>query len=55
MIVYKILGIVLSIVGFLILKFFPDTTTYQTHSFTMTGIFIGVLFILAGAGLIIFG
>lgn len=55
MIVYKILGVILVILGFLILKFFPDIGSYQTKSFTMTGILIGILFILVGIGLAIFG
>ena len=51
----KILGIILIVLGFAILKFFPDVTNYQSRGFTMTGILIGILFILVGIGLLIFG
>ena len=52
---YKILGLILAVIGFLILKYFPDIKTYQHEGMTMTGILIGVLFILVGIGLLIFG
>jgi len=52
---YKLLGLILAILGFLILKYFPDMKNYQNEGFTFTGILIGVLFILIGIGLLIFG
>ena len=52
---YKILGLILAILGFAILKYFPDTKSYQHLGMTMSGILIGVLFILIGIGLLIFG
>jgi len=55
MVVNRILGIVILIIGFLILKYFPDMTRYQLKQMTFTGIFIGILLILIGIGLIIFG
>ena len=55
MVFYKIIGLIMAVIGFLILKFFPDVKTYQHDEMTMTGILIGVLFILIGAGLLVFG
>lgn len=52
---YKIIGLILAVLGFAILKYFPDITTYQHKGMTMSGIFIGILFILVGIGLLIFG
>lgn len=52
---YKILGLILAVLGFVILKYFPDIKSYQHESFTMSGIIIGILFILVGIGLLIFG
>jgi hypothetical protein len=53
--IYKILGVILGVIGFLILKYFPDVTTYQHEGMTMNAILIGIIFILVGAGLVIFG
>ena len=55
MLLYNILGLILIVLGLAILKFFPDVTTYQHGGMTMSGILIGVVFILVGIGLIIFG
>jgi hypothetical protein len=55
MLLYKVLGLILAVVGFLILKYFPDVSTYQSKSFSLTGILIGIVFILVGIGLLIFG
>jgi len=52
---FKILGLILVVLGFAVLKYFPDITNYQSKGFTMTGVLIGVLFILVGIGLLIFG
>jgi hypothetical protein len=52
---YKILGLILAVIGFLMLKFFPDVTTYQDKGLTASGLLIGILFILIGIGLVIFG
>jgi hypothetical protein len=53
--IYKILGLFLLLIGAAILKYFPDVTTYQHEGMTMSGILIGVIFLLAGILLMIFG
>jgi hypothetical protein len=53
--ILKIFGLLMIIVGFLILKYFPDISGYQKKEMTMTGILIGVILFLVGIGLIIFG
>jgi len=52
---YRILGLILIALGFVILKYFPDISSYQHKGMTLSGILIGVLFILIGIGLLIFG
>ena len=52
---YKVLGLVSVVIGLLIIKYFPDITSYQHEGMTLSGIFIGVVLILVGAGLLIFG
>ncbi len=51
----KLLGVVFLILGFLILKFFPDIKQYQWSQMTTTGIFIGVIIFVFGILLLIFG
>ncbi len=53
--ILKIFGLLMVIVGFFILKYFPDMTRYQRNSFAMSGILIGVVMFLLGIGLLIFG
>ena len=53
--ILKIFGLLLIILGFFILKYFPDTTTYQRGEMTMLGILVGIVFFLVGILLIIFG
>jgi len=53
--IYKIIGLILAVIGFLILKYFPDVTTYQDRGTTLSGLLIGIIFILVGIGLVIFG
>jgi len=53
--VNKIIGLILTIIGFLILKYFPDISSYQKEGMTLSGILIGVIIILIGIGLLIFG
>jgi len=53
--IYKIAGLILAVLGFAILKYFPDTTSYQHSGMTISGVLIGILFILIGIGLLIFG
>jgi len=52
---YKILGLILVVLGVVILKYFPDVSSYQHSGMTMSGILIAVVLILVGIGLIIFG
>ena len=51
----KIIGLILAFVGFLILKFFPGVSDYQRREHTLTGILTGVILILIGIGLMVFG
>jgi len=53
--IYKIIGLILLAIGFLILKYFPDISSYQKNEMTLSGILIGILFALIGIGLLIFG
>ena len=53
--ILKIFGILMIIVGFLILKYFPDISDYQKKDMAMSGILVGVILFLVGIGLIIFG
>jgi hypothetical protein len=55
MLLYKIFGLILAVIGFLILKFFPDIINYQSKPFTLSGILVAIVFILVGIGLLIFG
>jgi len=51
----KIIGFVLAFVGFLVLKYFPGVSDYQRRGHTLSGILIGIILILIGIGLILFG
>jgi hypothetical protein len=53
--ILKFLGLLLIILGFFILKFFPDIDRYQRSEMTVTGILIGAMFLLVGILLVIFG
>ena len=52
--IIKIVGLILAFVGFLMLKYFPGISAHQEH-FSLSGIFVGIILILIGAGMIIFG
>ena len=52
---FKVIGFVLAFLGFLILKFFPGMREHQPHGFTLAGILMGLILILVGIGLIVFG
>lgn len=55
MVLLKILGVILIIIGFLIVKSFPEMTKrYQPEGFTWTGVFIGLLILFAGIALLFF-
>ena len=53
--IYKIIGLILIIIGVFILKFFPDMSEYQRKGMTLSGILIAIFLILVGIGLLIFG
>ena len=53
--IIKIIGFILAFVGALILKYFPGVGDYQAKEFTLTGILLGIVLILVGVGLILFG
>jgi hypothetical protein len=55
MVMNKIIGIILLLLGFFTLRYFPDAVRYQRGEFTITGILIGVIMALVGIGLLIFG
>ncbi len=54
MVLLKLLGILLVVLGFLVLKFFPDIS-YQRPEMLAAGLFIGALMLVIGIALIIFG
>jgi hypothetical protein len=49
------LGLFLTIIGLLMLKFFPDMSDYQPVKLTMSGILIGIILILVGLVMMIVG
>lgn len=51
----QVIGLILAIVGFLMLKYFPDQTDYQISGYTMSGILIAIILILVGVYLIFSG
>lgn len=51
----KLLGILLVVIGFLILRRFPDISGYQRPEMLATGLFIGAAAFVVGIALIIFG
>jgi len=53
--IIKVIGIILALIGFLILKFFPDFVEHQREGFTLSGIFIAILMILIGAAMVWWG
>lgn len=50
---YKILGLILTALGIVIIKFFPDS--YQHGGMTSSGLLISAILLLSGVSLIIFG
>jgi hypothetical protein len=52
--ILKLLGIFVAIIGFAVLKFFPDIS-YQRPEMLSTGLFLGALMLVIGVALIIFG
>jgi hypothetical protein len=53
--IYKLFGLLLLALGLAILKYFPDVDTYQHGGMTLSGILIGIVLILVGVVLLIFG
>jgi len=53
-IVLKILGIVMIVIGFIIVKSFPGIAKYQPEKFTWTGVLAGLLILFAGVALLFF-
>lgn len=55
MVLLKVLGIVLLVFGFWLIRYFPGIRDYQRAGFAKSGIFIGLLIILAGVILLVVG
>jgi len=55
MILLKIIGLVLLFLGFLIIRYFPDTQKYQREGFLLSGLFVGAVLFVVGLALVIFG
>ena len=53
MVVFKIIGFILLLLGYFILRYFPDV--YQRDDTSILGIMIGIFMALVGVGLLIFG
>lgn len=53
MVLLKILGVILIIIGILIVKNFPGVSKYQPEGFTWTGIFIGLIILFTGMALLL--
>lgn len=51
----KIAGIILFLLGLFLIVEFPDITQYQVAGFSKTGVFIGIVFFIIGVWLLIFG
>lgn len=51
-ILLKVLGIILIIAGFLIVKNFPGVSHYQSEKMALTGVFIGLIILFAGLALL---
>jgi hypothetical protein len=49
------IGLILALIGFLILKYFPDVTEYQIRGYTLSGILIAIILILVGIYLVFSG
>ena len=51
---YKIIGFFMLLIGAFIVRYFPDVSDYQAKQMTLTGIWIGILFIIVGLIMIVF-
>ena len=50
----KIAGIILLVLGLFLLVEFPDIMQYQVGGFSKTGVFFGIVFFIVGVWLLIF-
>ena len=55
MLLVKLIGLVIFLIGLAIIKFFPDIHHYQWEEMTVAGVFIGVIFFVIGLIALIFG
>ena len=51
----KVAGIILLLLGIFLIVEFPDITQYQVEGFSKTGVFFGIVFFIIGIWLLIFG
>jgi hypothetical protein len=51
----KIAGLVLLVIGLFLLVEFPDITQYQVAGFSKAGVFFGIIFFIVGIWLLVFG
>jgi MFS superfamily sulfate permease-like transporter len=51
----QIIGLIMALVGFLILKYFPDIADHQISGYTMSAILIAIILILVGIYLVFSG
>jgi hypothetical protein len=51
----QIIGLIMALVGFLMLKYFPDVNEYQIGGYTLSGILIAIILILVGIYLVFSG
>jgi hypothetical protein len=49
------IGLLLTVIGLLMIKFFPDISDYQNAKMTSTGILIAVILIIVGFGMMFLG
>lgn len=54
LILTKLAGLILLGIGAFLIFGFPDVTEYQPETFSNTGIFIGIIFLIIGAWLLFF-
>ncbi|MCD6477224.1 MAG: hypothetical protein J7K26_03670 [Candidatus Aenigmarchaeota archaeon] len=54
MIIYKLSGFFLFIIGIAILRYFPDIAEYQHERITITGIWMAIIFVIVGLVIMIF-
>jgi len=53
--ILKVVGSILAFFGILLIIYFPTEADHEIQGFTFSGIFIGIVLILVGAVLVIFG